>query len=187
MKVVKQSVCDGLKIIAVVVAVGIALGLLAGNAGAMDISEIVPGAVYCDSHGAEAYGWELIEGIRLMMLECGSYTVPEADKIEHCAVLFKQLYYTQTVGGYNGWGTTLWGVMHASNTYLQTAPRIWTEAAEPTQEITDVFWDVWCNGYLSDFRVQSYRSDYHFADYYTAGGDWAINAYSIGTTYYSRN
>lgn len=139
-------------------------------------------ALYYDSHGAEAYGWEIEEAIRLMMLECGSYKVSEADKREHCAVLCKQLLYTQTVGGYNGWGTTLWGVMHASNTYLETAPRIWNEEAEPTEEIAAIFWDVWVNGYSSDFRVQSYRSDYHFAE-----GEWAINAYSIGTTYYSRN
>lgn len=144
--------------------------------------DIDPDALYYDSHGAEAYGSELIEAIRLMMLECGSYKVSEADKREHCAVLCKQLLYTQTVGGYNGWGTTLWGVMHASNSYLQTAPRIWTEDANPTDEIAAIFWDVWCNGYLSDFRVQSYRLDYHFAE-----GDWAINAYSIGRTYYSRN
>lgn len=143
---------------------------------------LVSDAVYYDSHGAEAYGWEITEAIRLMMLECGSYTVPEADKREHCAVLCKQLLYTQTVGGYNGWGTTLWGVMHASNTYLQTAPRIWNEEAEPTEQIAAIFWDVWTNGYSSDFRVQSYRSNYHFAE-----GEWAINAYSIGSTYYSRN
>lgn len=139
-------------------------------------------ALYYDSHGAEAYGWELTEAIRLMMLECGSYKVSEADKREHCAVLCKQLLYTQTVGGYNGWGTTLWGVMHASNTYLETAPRIWNEEAEPTEQIAAIFWDVWCNGYSSDFRVQSYRSDYHFAE-----GEWAINAYSIGNTFYSSN
>lgn len=143
---------------------------------------LVSDALYYDSHGAEAYGWELTEAIRLMMLECGSYKVSEADKREHCAVLCKQLLYTQTVGGYNSWGTTLWGVMHASNTYLETAPRIWNEEAEPTEEIAAIFWDVWCNGYSSDFRVQSYRSDYHFAE-----GVWAINAYSIGTTYYSWN
>lgn len=142
---------------------------------------LVSDALYYDSHGAEAYGWEIEEAIRLMMLECGSYKVSEADKREHCAVLCKQLLYTQTVGGYNGWGTTLWGVMHASNTYLQTAPRIWNEEAEPTEEIAAIFWDVWCNGYSTDFRVQNYRTDYFFE------GDWAINAYSIGTTYYSRN
>jgi len=147
---------------------------------------LVSDALYYDSHGAEAYGWEIEEAIRLMMLECGSYKVSEADKREHCAVLCKQLLYTQTVGGYNGWGTTLWGVMHASNTYLQTAPRIWNEEAEPTEEIAAIFWDVWVNGYSTDFRVQNYRTDYHFEDYYS-GGDWAINAYSIGTTYYSRN
>lgn len=168
-------------IFAVVMLTGSAVSVKAG------CPEIVPDAVYYDSHGAEAYGYELIEAIRLMMLECGSYTVPEADKREHCAVLCKQLLYTQTVGGYNGWGTTLWGVMHASNTYLQTAPRIWNEEAEPTEEIADIFWDVWCNGYSTDFRVQSYRTDYHFDDYYSGGGDWAINAYVIATTYYSRN
>lgn len=137
--------------------------------------------LYYDSHGAEAYGWELEEAVRLMMLECGSYTVPEADKREHCAVLCKQLLYTQTVGGYNGWGTTLWGVMHAGNTYLQTAPRIWNDEAEPTEEIVEIFWDVWTNGYLTDFRVQNYRTDYFFE------GDWSYPAYSIGTTYYSIN
>lgn len=142
---------------------------------------LVSDALYYDSHGAEAYGWELEEAIRLMMLECGSYTVPEADKREHCAVLCKQLLYTQTVGGYNGWGTTLWGVIHASNTYSQTAPRIWTEDAEPTEEITAIFLDVWYNGYLTDFRVQNYRTDYYFE------GDWSWPAYSIGSTYYSVN
>lgn len=146
------------------------------------VPDILPDAVYTDSHGATAYGWELTEGIRLMMLEIGAATEPEADKREHCAVLCKQLLYTQTVGGYNGWGTSLWGVMHASNSYIQTAPYIWTEAGDPTDEITAIFWDVWCNGYLSDFRVQNYRLDYHFYD-----GNWAEPAYSIGRTYYSRN
>lgn len=178
MKNVKEAVWDALKIIALLLVI---LGVMAGHVDAMDISEIVPEAVYYDSHGAEAYGWELEEAIRLMMLECGSYTVPEADKREHCAVLCKQLLYTQTVGGYNGWGTTLWGVMHASNTYSQTAPRIWNEEAEPTEEIADIFWDVWCNGYLTDFRVQNYRTDYFFE------GNWSYPAYSIGTTCYSIN
>lgn len=148
-----------------------------------EVSEpvLVSDALYYDSHGAEAYGWEIEEAIRLMMLECGSYKVSEADKREHCAVLCKQLLYTQTVGGYNGWGTTLWGVMHASNTYLQTAPRIWNGEAEPTEEIAAIFWDVWYNGYFTDFRVQNYRTDYFFE------GDWSYPAYSIGTTYYSRN
>lgn len=148
-----------------------------------EVSEpvLVSDALYYDSHGAEAYGWEIEEAIRLMMLECGSYKVSEADKREHCAVLCKQLLYTQTVGGYNGWGTTLWGVMHASNTYLQTAPRIWNDEAEPTEEIAAIFWDVWYNGYSTDFRVQNYRTDYFFE------GDWSYPAYSIGTTYYSRN
>lgn len=146
------------------------------------VPDLDAGTLYTDSHGATAYGWELIEGIRMMMLECGSYKVSEADKREHCAVLCKQLLYTQTVGGYNGWGTTLWGVMHASNSYIQTAPYIWTEAGNPTDEIAAIFWDVWCNGYLSDFRVQNYRLDYHFCD-----GNWAEPAYSIDRTYYSRN
>lgn len=148
----------------------------------LEVPEIDPAAVYYDSHGAEAYGWEINEAMRLMMLECGSYKVSEADKREHCAVLCKQLLYTQVVGGYNGWGTTLWGVMHASNSYLQTAPRIWTEDAEPTDEIKALFWDVWCNGYFSDFRVQSYRLGYHFEE-----GVWAVNAYSIENSFYSRN
>ena len=166
------------------------LMMACGQVGASDICErtgfevpeIDPAAVYYDSHGAEAYGWELNEAMRLMMLECGSYKVSEADKREHCAVLCKQLLYTQVVGGYNGWGTTLWGVMHASNSYLQTAPRIWTEDAEPTDEIKALFWDVWCNGYFSDFRVQSYRLGYHFEE-----GVWAVNAYSIEDSFYSRN
>lgn len=148
----------------------------------LEVPEIDSASVYYDSHGAEAYGWELNEAMRLMMLECGSYKVSEADKREHCAVLCKQLLYTQVVGGYNGWGTSLWGVMHASNTYLQTAPRIWNEEAEPTDEIKALFWDVWCNGYLSDFRVQSYRLGYHFEE-----GVWAVNAYSIENSFYSRN
>lgn len=163
------------------------LMMACGRVGAADIveyevPELDPAAVYYDSHGASAYGWELNEAMRLMMLECGSYKVSEADKREHCAVLCKQLLYTQVVGGYNGWGTTLWGVIHASNTYLQTAPRIWTEDAEPTEEIMGIFWDVWRNGYLSDFRVQSYRLGYHFEE-----GVWAVNAYSIGDSFYSRN
>lgn len=143
---------------------------------------IVSDALYTDSHGATAYGWEITEAIRLMMLECGSYKVSEADKREHCSVLMKQLLYTQKVGGYNGWGTTLWGVMHAGNSYLETAPRIWNKEAEPTDQIAAIFWDVWVNGYFTDFRVQSYRSNYHFAE-----GIWAINAYSIGNSYYSIN
>lgn len=145
------------------------------------VPDILPDVVYTDSHGATAYGWELTEAIRMIMLECGSYTVPEVDKREHCAVLCKQLLYTQTVGGYNGWGTSLWGVMHASNSYVQTAPYIWTDAAEPTDQIIAIFWDVWCNGYLSDFRVQLYRLDYWF------DGDWSIPAYKIGVTCYAIN
>ena len=168
-------------VVTALVVMGLCFAWLTVHTDAMDISEIVPEAVYYDSNGAEAYGWELIEGIRLMMLECGASTVPVEDKVEHCAVLCKQLYYTQVVGGYNGWGTTLWGVMHAGNSYLQTAPRIWTEDAEPTQEIIDVFWDVWCNGYSSDFRVQCYRLDWFFQ------GDWPESAYQIGRTCYSRN
>lgn len=145
------------------------------------IEEIDPEGLYVDSRGAEANGSELIEAIRLMMLECGSYTVSYEDKVEHCAILCKQLLYTQTVGGYNGWGTTLWGVMHASNSYLQTAPRIWTQDADPTEEIAEIFLDVWFNGYSSDFRVQCYRTDWYFQ------GEWAIAAYQIGTTFYSIN
>ena len=190
----KQNVLDIFRIIVALIAFGLLLSLFlmvaCGQVGASDICErtglevpeIDSAAVYYDSHGAEAYGWELNEAMRLMMLECGSYKVSEADKREHCAVLCKQLLYTQVVGGYNGWGTTLWGVMHASNSYLQTAPRIWTEEAEPTDEIKALFWDVWSNGYFSDFRVQSYRLGYHFEE-----GVWAVNAYSIGDSYYSWN
>lgn len=147
----------------------------------VDVPVIMSDALYVDSRGAQAYGWELTEGMRLMMLECGSKEVPEEDKREHCAVLFKQLLYTQTVGGYNGWGTTLWGVMHAGNTYTETAPRIWNDEAEPTDEIAAIFWDVWQNGYSSDFRVQNYRLGWYF------DGDWSTPAYSIGTTFYSVN
>ena len=168
-------------VVTALVAMGLCFALLTVHTEAIDISEIDPDATYYDYYGAEAKGSELIEGIRLMMLECGASTVPVEDKVEHCAVLCKQLLYTQTVGGYNGWGTTLWGVMHGGNSYLQTAPRIWTEDAEPTQEIVDVFWDVWCNGYLSDFRVQNYRTNYFFE------GDWSYPAYLIGSTYYSIN
>lgn len=146
------------------------------------VPDILPDIIYTDSHGATAYGWELTEAIRMMMLEIGGAKEPEADKREHCAVLCKELLYTQVVGGYNGWGTNLWGVMHASNSYVQTAPYIWTEAGNPTDQIAAIFWDVWCNGYLSDFRVQNYRLDYYFYD-----GNWAEPAYSIGRTYYSRN
>lgn len=155
-----------------------------GNA-AIDISAFLAsidpvahsGTLYRDSHGAEAYGWELNEAVRLMMLESGAES--EIDIREHCALLCKQLLYTQTVGGFDDWGTTLYGIIHGEHSYTETAPRIWTEAAVPTERVVEIFYDVWFNGYFTDFRVQCFRSTcYH---------TWAIAAYRIGKTYYSVN
>jgi hypothetical protein len=129
-----------------------------------------------NANGAMAERWEIEEAIRLMMLEAGSEG--EDDLREHCAVLCKQLEYAQAVGGYDDWGTTMYGVIH-SHGYLESYPRLWTEDAVPTERVREVFMDVWNNGYATDFRVQSYRTDY-FAE-------WAIPAYQIGDTYYSIN
>ena len=135
------------------------------------------GTLYEDSHGAVAYGWELNEAVRLVMLESGAES--DEDIREHCALLCKQLYYTQVVGGWDDWGTRLAGIIHGGHSYIQTAPYIWEDWATPTERVTEIFWDVWFNGYLSDFRVQCFRSTcYH---------TWAISAYQIGKTYYSVN
>lgn len=133
--------------------------------------------LYMDSHGATAYGWEITEAIRLVMLESGAES--DIDIREHCALICKQLLYCQTVGGWDDWGTTLWGIIHSSHTYNQTSPRIWTADAIPTDRVTEIFWDVWLNGYFTDFRVQCFRSTcYH---------TWAIPAYQIDKTFYSIN
>ena len=132
--------------------------------------------VFVDSHGAKAYGWEITEAIRLLMLETGGES--DEDVRAHCEVIVKQLEYTQAVGGWDDWGTTLYGILH-SHSYTQTNGRIWTEEATPSERLQEIFWDVWHNGYETDFRVQCFRSDRYHA--------WAIPAYQIGNTYYSIN
>lgn len=134
--------------------------------------------LYMDSRGAVAYGWEIEECIRELMLEAGGES--EEDIREHAAVYCKQLLYTQTVGGYDDWGLTLHEVVY-SHGYVETWPNIWTEAAEPTETVREIFWDVWNNGYTSDFRVQVFRKDWYHSLI------WSIPAYSIGRTYYSVN
>lgn len=129
-----------------------------------------------DSRGATAERWEIEECIRELMLEAGGES--EADIREHAAVYCKRLLYTQTVGGFDDWGTTLYGVVH-SHGFLETYPYIWTEQAEPTDEVREIFWDVWYNGYDSDFRVQNFRSGYY--------ADWSIPAYQIGSSFYGIN
>lgn len=136
------------------------------------------GTLYTDSRGATAYGYEIEECIREAMLECGGES--KEDIREHIAVYCKQLLYTQTVGGYGDWGTTLYEIIH-SNSYYETRDNIWNPEAEPTDSLREIFWDVWNNGYTSDFRVQCFRRDeYH-------DNRWAIDAYQIGKTYYSIN
>lgn len=129
-----------------------------------------------DSRGATAERWEIEECIRELMLEAGGESA--ADIREHAAVYCKRLLYTQTVGGFDDWGTTLYGVIH-SHGFLETYPYIWTERAEPTDEVREIFWDVWYNGYDTDFRVQNFRSGYY--------ADWSIPAYQIGESYYGIN
>lgn len=132
--------------------------------------------VFVDSRGAKAYGWEITEAIRLLMLETGGES--DEDIRAHCEVIVKQLEYAQTVGGWDDWGTTLYGILH-SHSYTQTNGRIWTEEAAPSERLQEIFWDVWYNGYETDFRVQCFRSDcFH---------SWAIPAFQIGNTYYSIN
>ena len=134
--------------------------------------------LYTDSRGATAYGWEIEECIRELMLEAGGES--DEDIREHAAVYCKQLLYAQTVGGYDDWGTTLHGVVY-SHGYEETYPNIWTPAADPTQKVTEIFWDVWQNGYTSDFRVQVFRKDWYHST------TWSIPAYQIGRTCYSIN
>ena len=134
--------------------------------------------LYTDSRGATAYGWEIEECIRELMLEAGGES--EEDIREHASVYCKQLWYTQTVGGYDDWGLTLHEVVY-SHGYVETWPNIWTEAAEPTETVREIFWDVWNNGYTSDFRAQVFRKDWYHSLI------WSIPAYSIGRTYYSIN
>lgn len=134
--------------------------------------------LYTDSRGAVAYGWEIEECIRELMLEAGGES--EEDIREHAAVYCKQLLYTQTVGGYDDWGLTLHEVVY-SHGYAETWPNIWAEAAEPTETVREIFWDVWNNGYTSDFRVQVFRKDWYHSPV------WSIPAYQIGRTCYSIN
>ena len=129
-----------------------------------------------DSRGAAAERWEIEECIRELMLEAGGES--DADIREHAAVYCKRLLYTQTVGGYDDWGTTLHEVVY-SHGFLETYPYIWETRATPTDEVREIFWDVWYNGYDTDFRVQNFRSGY-FAS-------WSIPAYSIGNTFYGIN
>jgi len=135
-------------------------------------------ALYTDSRGAEAYGWEIEECIRELMLEAGGES--EEDIREHAAVYCKQLLYAQTVGGYDDWGTTLHGIVH-SHGYEETYPNIWTPAADPTDRVREIFWDVWFNGYTSDFRVQVFRKGWYHSTV------WATPSYQIGNSYYSVN
>jgi len=134
--------------------------------------------LFTDSRGATAYGWEIEECIRECMLEAGGES--EADIREHCAIYCKQLLYTQTIGGFDDWGTSLYGIVH-SHAYAATRDYIWTEAAAPTDKVREIFWDVWNNGYDSDFRVQCFRSGYYH------DLTWSIPAYQIGNSYYSIN
>lgn len=131
-----------------------------------------------DSRGATAERWEIEECIRELMLEAGGES--KEDIREHAAVYCKQLLYTQTVGGFDDWGVTLHGIVY-SHAYEETYPNIWTPAAEPTDEVREIFWDVWWNGYTSDFRVQNFRKDYYHSPI------WSIPAYQIGRTCYSIN
>ena len=133
---------------------------------------------YTDSRGATAYGWEIEECIRELMLEAGGES--ETDIREHAAVYCKQLLYTQTVGGYDDWGTSLHEIVY-SHGYAETYPFIWTEAANPTDTVREIFWDVWINGYTSDFRVQNFRKGWYHSEL------WSIPAYSIGNSYYGIN
>lgn len=154
--------------------------MVTGQVGASDV--VMPvlknDEVYYDSNGASAYGWELEECVRELMLEAGGES--EADIREHAAIYCKQLLYTQTVGGYDDWGTSLWGVVH-SHGYAETYPYIWTERATPTDYVRSIFWDVWTNGYSSDFRVQNFRSGWYHSP------AWSIPMYQIGETFYSIN
>lgn len=129
-----------------------------------------------DSRGATAERWEIEEAIRELMLEAGGES--EADIREHAAIYCKRLLYTQTVGGYDDWGTTLHEVVY-SHGFLETHPYIWHERANPTDKVREIWWDVWNNGYTSDFRVQNFRSGYY--------AHWSIPAYNIGNTYYGIN
>lgn len=137
-----------------------------------------PDTLYFDSHGAYAWGWEIEEAMRKIMLEAGGES--EEDIRAHVEVDLKQLLYCQTVGGYDDWGTSLWGVTH-SHGYLETNTRLWTPEAEPTELVRYIFWDVWKNGYFSDFRVQNYRSGWYHSL------TWSIPAYQIGNSFYSIN
>ena len=134
--------------------------------------------IYTDSHGATATGWEIEEAIRKIMLEAGGES--EADIRAHVEVDLKRLLYCQVVGGYDDWGTSLWGVTH-SHGFLETNTRLWTPDAEPTDLVRAIWWDVWWNGYLSDFRVQNYKKDWYHDPL------WSIPAFSIGASYYSIN
>ena len=146
------------------------------NGHTVTLPVVVSDEVYTDSHGATAAGWEIEEAIRKIMLEAGGES--EADIRAHVEVDLKRLLYCQVVGGFDDWGTSLWGVTH-SHGFLETNTRLWTPEAEPTDLVRAIWWDVWWNGYLSDFRVQNYRSDYYHSL------TWSVPAFSIGRSYYS--
>lgn len=146
------------------------------NGHTVTLPVVVSDEIYMDSHGATAAGWEIEEAIRKIMLEAGGES--EADIRAHVEVDLKRLLYCQVVGGFDDWGTSLWGVTH-SHGFLETNTRLWTPEAEPTDLVRAIWWDVWWNGYLSDFRVQNYRSDYYHSL------TWSVPAFSIGRSYYS--
>lgn len=148
------------------------------NGHTVTLPVVVSDEIYTDSHGATAAGWEIEEAIRKIMLEAGGES--EADIRAHVEVDLKRLLYCQVVGGYDDWGTSLWGVTH-SHGFLETNTRLWTPEAEPTDLVRAIWWDVWWNGYLSDFRVQNYRSGWYHSS------TWSTPAYQIGASYYSIN
>lgn len=148
------------------------------NGHTVTLPVVVSDETYTDSHGATAAGWEIEEAIRKIMLEAGGES--EADIRAHVEVDLKRLLYCQVVGGYDDWGTSLWGVTH-SHGFLETNTRLWTPEAEPTDLVRAIWWDVWWNGYLSDFRVQNYRSGWYHSS------TWSTPAYQIGASYYSIN
>lgn len=143
-----------------------------------DLTDSYWGTLYMDSRGATAYGWEIEECIRELMLEAGGES--EEDIREHAAVYCKQLLYTQVVGGYDDWGLTLHEIIY-SHSYEETYPFIWTAAATPTENVREIFWDVFINGYTSDFRAQAFKKGWYHSPL------WATPAYQIGNSFYSIN
>lgn len=190
-KTVLLDICDvTLGLLLFTGLIWLSFGLMAGRVGAQEASVVLEDGrevlvpildsdtLYSDSHGAQAYGWEIEEAMRKIMLEAGGES--QADIRAHVEVDLKQLLYCQTVGGYDDWGTSLWGVTH-SHGYLETNTRLWTPEAEPTDLVRAIFWDVWVNGYFTDFRVQNYRSGWYHDPL------WAIPAWQIGDSFYSYN